>query len=54
MITGFIGSMVKRGSGAKHLRKVPSWTEQVWEIYERTTGKPRPPLFGQPEEDKST
>jgi four helix bundle protein len=48
MTVGFISSMVKPGSGAKHLRKVPSWTEQVWDMYERITGKPRPPLFQQP------
>jgi hypothetical protein len=24
---------------------MPSWTDQVWEIYERITGKPRPALF---------
>ena len=48
MTVGFISSMVKPGSGVKHLRKMPSWTEQVWELYERTTGKPRPPLFQQP------
>jgi four helix bundle protein len=51
MTVGFISSMVKSGSGVKHLRKVPSWTEQVWETYERLTGKPRPPLFRQPEPD---
>jgi hypothetical protein len=48
MTRRFISSMVKPGSGAKHLRKVPSWTEQVWEMYERITGKPRPALFQQP------
>jgi four helix bundle protein len=47
MTVGFISSMIKPGSGAKHLRKMPSWTEQVWELYERVTGKPRPPLFHQ-------
>jgi four helix bundle protein len=50
MTVGFISSMVKPGSGAKHLRKVPSWNEQVWELYERITGKPRPALFQQPKE----
>jgi four helix bundle protein len=49
MTVGFISSMVKPGSGVKHLRKIPSWTEQVWELYERTTGEPRPALFRQPE-----
>ena len=31
MIVGFIGSMVQPGSGAKHLRKRPRWSDQVWE-----------------------
>jgi four helix bundle protein len=51
MTVGFISSMVKPGSGAKHLRKVPNWTDQVWELYERTTGKPRPALFCRTKED---
>ena len=51
MTVGFISSMIKPGSGAKHLRKVPNWTDQVWELYERTTGKPRPPLFHPPKGD---
>jgi hypothetical protein len=37
--------MVMPGSGVKHIRKRPEWSEQVWEIYERVTGKPRPELF---------
>jgi four helix bundle protein len=49
MMTSFISSMVKHGSGAKHLRKQPNWTDKVWEIYERTTGKKRPELFQRPE-----
>jgi four helix bundle protein len=51
MIVGFIGAMVKPGSGAKYLRKRPSWTEQVWEIYERTTGQKRPALFETPPQE---
>ena len=38
MTTSFISSMVQPGSGAKHLRKQPNWTDKVWEIYERTHG----------------
>ena len=41
----FIVSMVKPGSGVKHMRKVPSFTDEVWETYERVTGKTRPELF---------
>lgn len=51
MTVAFISSMVKPGSGAKHLRKIPNWTDQVWELYERTTGKPRPTLFQHPAGD---
>ena len=51
MIVGFIRSMVMPGSGVKHIRKVPNWTEQVWEIYERVTGKPRPEMFRKPAPD---
>ena len=51
MTVGFIVSMTKPGSGVKHLRKTPNWTDQVWEFYERTTGKPRPPLFNRLKED---
>jgi len=41
----FIGSMVKQGSGVKHMRKQKNWNDQVWEIYERSTGKQRPEQF---------
>ncbi len=39
MIVAFIKSMTKRGSGVKHLRPQKNWTEEVWERYERITGK---------------
>lgn len=45
MIVAFIGSMVQPGSGVKNMSRLPSWTDQVWEIYERHTGKQRPELF---------
>jgi four helix bundle protein len=45
MTVGFIKSMVMPGSGVKHQRKYVSWTEQVWENYERITGQKRPALF---------
>jgi four helix bundle protein len=51
MTVAFISSMVKPGSGAKHLRKVPNWTDQVWELYERITGEPRPAMFHRPKEE---
>jgi four helix bundle protein len=45
MIVAFVKSMTKPGSGVKHVRQYKSWTEEVWERYERITGKPRPPMF---------
>jgi four helix bundle protein len=53
MMVAFIRSMVKPGSGVKHLRKCKSWTDQVWEIYERVTGRERPPLYPGPAEADS-
>jgi four helix bundle protein len=38
LTVAFIRSMTKSGGGVKHMGKRVSWTEQVWEIYERTTG----------------
>jgi len=45
LTVAFMQSMVKAGSGVKHVQKFKSWTDQVWETYERVTGKLRPPLF---------
>ncbi len=54
MTVGFIQSMVKPGSGVKHHRKHVDWSEEVWERYERITGRPRPPMFQKrPDEDES-
>jgi hypothetical protein len=41
----FITSMIKPGAGVKHMRIQKNWNDQVWEIYERTTGKERPEQF---------
>jgi len=40
MTVSFIVSMVMDGSGVKNVRKPRSY--DVWELYERLTGKPRP------------
>ena len=45
MTIGFIRSMVMGGSGVKNIKKVPSWSQQVWELYERVTGEQRPVFF---------
>lgn len=44
-IVAFIRSMVKHGSGVKHIRKEVKWSNQVWELYERITGEERPALL---------
>jgi four helix bundle protein len=48
MIVGFITNMVLRGSGVKYVKKPVSFAQEVWEIYERVTGKPRPAHAPQP------
>ena len=45
MTVAFVRSMVKPGSGVKHMRKVHNFTDEVWETYERITGQERPELF---------
>ncbi|QEG24523.1 four helix bundle protein [Mariniblastus fucicola] len=42
MMVAFVKQMNKAGSGVKHLRKVQTWSEQVWEQWEKITGKERP------------
>jgi len=44
-VVAFLRSMVKQGSGVKHIRKQIDWSEQVWEMCERITGEERPELF---------
>jgi hypothetical protein len=54
MMVGFITSMVRHGSGVKHMRKTLSWSEECWQRYERITGQQRPEMFrpkGEEEED---
>jgi four helix bundle protein len=45
MTVAFIKAMVMPGSGVKKMIKRPSWSEQVWELYERVTGQERPEFF---------
>ena len=52
IVVSFIGSMVMPKSGVKNQRKYVSWTEQVWENYERITGQKRPAIFEMPESIK--
>lgn len=39
MTVAFMQSMIRPGSGVKHVRKIPNFTEEVWERYERITGR---------------
>jgi four helix bundle protein len=52
MMVGFVTSMVKHGSGVKHIHKTLSCSEECWQRYERITGRQRPEMFRpKPEED---
>jgi len=44
-IVAFLTSMVRPGTGVKNLRKTKSWTNEVWELYERVSGQQRPELY---------
>jgi hypothetical protein len=48
MTVSFLGNMVMGGTGVKNMRQTLSWSEQVWQIYERYTGKPRPDYAPKP------
>ena len=41
----FIVSMVKPGSGVKHMKPQRNFKNEVWEMYERITGNQRPELY---------
>ena len=45
MMVSFIRSMIMPGAGVKHTKKHVNFSEQVWEMYERVTGKERPEFF---------
>lgn len=52
MTVSFIRSMVMPKSGVKHIRKYKSWSDEVWELYERHTGQQRPELWRKKPEDE--
>lgn len=52
MTVAFIRSMIHPRGGVRTLGKPKSWSERVWEIYERVTGEPRPPMFNPPEPEQ--
>lgn len=45
MAVAFIRAMILPRGGVRTLGKPVSWSSRVWEIYERTTGQPRPEIF---------
>lgn len=52
LTVAFIRSMILPRGGVKTLGKRTSWSEEVWERYERITGQPRPTMFKPPEPEK--
>ena len=44
LIVAFILAMIMPRGGVRSLGKRPSWSNQVWEIYERVTGGKRPAM----------
>jgi hypothetical protein len=44
MIVAFVQSIVRPSSEVRHSRKQIDWTEEVWERYERITGRDRPEM----------
>lgn len=53
MTVALITSMVQPGRGVKFSRKTKSWSEEVWELYERVTGKERPERFRSSEPEQA-
>jgi four helix bundle protein len=51
LILAFIRAMIMPRGGVRSLGKRPSWSSQVWEIYERVTGNQRPAMAEQTREN---
>jgi hypothetical protein len=47
LIVSFIRSMVLTRGGVKTRGPRKSWSNEVWEMYERVSGKPRPEMWRQ-------
>jgi four helix bundle protein len=54
MTVSFLRSMVLDGSGVKNRRPLRSWNEEVWQLYERVTGKERPEFFRQKRQEAAS
>jgi hypothetical protein len=52
LTVAFIRSMIVPRGGVRTLGRPPSWSNQVWQIYERVTGQPRPERFATPIDGK--
>jgi four helix bundle protein len=48
MTVAFIRSMIFPRGGVRTIGKPVAWSSRVWEIFERTTGQPRPAMFDEP------
>lgn len=53
LTVGFIRAMILPRGGVRTRARPPCWSNQVWEIYERVTGKPRPEMFALPNGEAS-
>jgi four helix bundle protein len=53
LIVAFIRSMVMPRSGVKNIRPQKSWSDEVWELYERVTGQQRPELWRKRESERN-
>lgn len=53
LTVALIRSMILPRGGVKTLGKRANWSSEVWEIYERLTGKPRPEQFGGPKQSEN-
>jgi len=51
LTVAFIRSMILPRGGVRSLGARPKWSGEVWEIYERLTGKPRPERFQEKSDD---
>ncbi|HEY2881264.1 MAG TPA: four helix bundle protein [Pirellulales bacterium] len=47
LTVAFIRAMILPRGGVRTLGKPVSWSNKVWEIYERVTGQPRPEMYQQ-------
>lgn len=54
LTVSFIRSMILPRGGVRTAAKRPSWSSEVWELYERVTGQPRPERFVEKRDEDET